>query len=168
MFLNAYSQGGGVTSEARALTEKQLALSVRVVVNMEKIVSGGSDNPDNIILMNGDSISVPDKQETVSVIGAVMGPVTTKPGSQRTVSDLVSLAGGYAKDADQDGVLVFRVNGTLIKAANAGKVEDGDVIYVPTKVMTTEVITTEDKVIGAIKFTLITIASVVVFLALIP
>jgi hypothetical protein len=34
--------------------------------------------------------------------------------------------------------------------------------------MTTEVITTEDKVIGAIKFALITIASVAVFLALIP
>lgn len=104
--VGAVTPGGGVTSEARKLSDQQLAQSTRVIINLEKAMGGGSDNADNIILMNGDTITIPLRQETVSIVGAVMNHITTRLGDRRKVSEIVSLAGGYAKDADQEGVLV--------------------------------------------------------------
>ena len=130
-------------------------------------MKGGSDNPDNIVLVNGDTITIPPRQETVSVVGAVMNPVTARPGDRHKVSEIVNLAGGYAKDADKEGVLIVRVNGSMVPEEDVRSVEEGDIIYVPTKVVSTEIVTTTDKIINAVKFTLATIASVVVFLALI-
>ncbi|MCK9418623.1 MAG: SLBB domain-containing protein [Nitrospirae bacterium] len=165
--VNAFTPGSGVTTGARTLTDRQLAQSTRVVLNLEKGMQGGTGNPDDIVLMNGDTITVPSRQETVSVVGAVMSPVTTRLGGHNKISEIVSLAGGYAKDADQEGVLIVRVDGSMVTAEDDGPVEEGDIIYVPAKVLTTEIVTTTDKIINAFKFTLATIASVVVFLALI-
>jgi protein involved in polysaccharide export with SLBB domain len=117
--------------------------------------------------MNGDTITIPLRQETVSIVGAVMNPVTERLGDRRKVGEIVRLAGGYAKDADQEGVLIMRVNGTMVPSEDVRYVEEGDIIYVPTKVMSTEILTLGDKIISAVKYTLVTVASVVVFLALI-
>lgn len=165
--VGAMTPGGGVASEARKLSDQQLAQSTRVIINLEKAMGGGSDNADNIVLMNGDTITIPLRQETVSIVGAVMNHITTRLGDRRKVSEFVSLAGGYAKDADQEGVLIVRVNGTMMPAGEVSSVEEGDIIYVPTRVLTTEILTLGDKIISAVKYTLATVASVVVFLALI-
>lgn len=165
--VNAFSPGSGTASEARILPDELLAQSTRVIIDLEKGMKGGSDNPDNIVLVNGDTITIPPRQETVSVVGAVMNPVTARPGDRHKVSEIVNLAGGYAKDADKEGVLIVRVNGSMVPEEDVRSVEEGDIIYVPTKVVSTEIVTTTDKIINAVKFTLATIASVVVFLALI-
>ena len=165
--IGAFTPGSGVASEARALTDQLLAQPTRVILDLEKGMKGGSDNPDNVVLMNGDTLNVPPRQETVSVVGAVMNPITTQMGDGRKIKEIVGLAGGYAKDADKEGVLVVRVNGSMLPAEDVKYVETGDIIYVPTKVMSTEIVTMGDKIINAVKFTLATVASVVVFLALI-
>jgi hypothetical protein len=166
-FVGALTPGAGVASEARMLSDQQLAQSTRLIINLEKVMEGGSDNPENIILMNGDTIAIPLKQETVSIVGAVMNPVTARLGDRRKVSEFVRLAGGYAKDADQEAVLIMRVNGTVVPSEDIHSIEEGDIIYVPTKVLTTEILTLGDKIISAVKYTLATVASVIVFLALI-
>jgi protein involved in polysaccharide export with SLBB domain len=165
--IGALTPGAGIASEARMLSDQQLTQSTRLIINLEKGMESGSDNPDNIVLMNGDTITIPLRQETVSIVGAVMNPVTERLGDRRKVGELVRLAGGYAKDADQEGVLIMRVNGTMVPSEDVRYVEEGDIIYVPTKVMSTEILTLGDKIISAVKYTLVTVASVVVFLALI-
>ncbi len=165
--LAAFTPGSGVSSEGRTLTEHQLMQSQRVIIALEKGLEGGSDNPDNITLMNGDSIAIPQKTDTASVIGAVLNPVTVNVSTPQKVKDVIALAGGYAKDADKEEVLIMRVNGSVTTGGDSRYVETGDVIYVPTKVVTTEIVTVADKIINAVKFTLATAASVIVFLALI-
>ena len=134
---------------------------------MEKAMAGGT-NPANTVLMDGDSITVPVRTETASVVGAVMNPITFHVADRRKVKEIVSLAGGYAADADQEGGLILRLDGTIVLAEDAGYVEEGDILYVPTKVVATEILTTADKVINVIKYTLTTAAGVIIFLALIP
>jgi protein involved in polysaccharide export with SLBB domain len=166
--VSAFTAGGAMTTQARTLGDEQLAQSTRVIINLEKGMKGGNDNPDNTILMTGDSVSIPQITETASVVGAVMNPVTVHLGNYRKVKNLIALAGGYASDADEDRALVLRVDGSVVPAGDIGHIDEGDVVYVPTKVTATEILTTTDKVINVIKYTLATAAGVIVFLALIP
>jgi protein involved in polysaccharide export with SLBB domain len=161
----AFTPGIGVSSEARMLPNELLTQSSRVIVNLEKGMAG--NERDNIVLMNGDSLIIPVRMETASVIGAVMNPVTLHIRGHQKLKNIIRLAGGYAEDANKDSVVVSRANGALLPADDIDYVEDGDIVYVPTKVLTTEIITTTDKIINAVKFALATAASVLVFLALI-
>jgi hypothetical protein len=101
-------------------------------------------------------------------VGAAINPITFHVADRRKVKEIVSLAGGYTVDADQERGLVLRLDGTIVLAEDAGYVEEGDILYVPTKVVATEILTTADKVINVIKYTLTTAAGVIIFLALIP
>jgi protein involved in polysaccharide export with SLBB domain len=166
--VSAFTTGAAVSSTARALTDEQLTQSTRIVIDMEKAMAGGDTNPANTVLMDGDSITVPVRTETASVVGAVMNPITFHIADRRKVKEIVSLAGGYTADADQERGLVLRLDGTIVLAEDAGYVEEGDILYVPTKVVATEILTTADKVINVIKYTLTTAAGVIIFLALIP
>ena len=165
--VSAFTPAGAMTTQARTLDGEQLTQSARIIIDLKKALNGG-DNPENTVLRSGDSITIPQKADTVSVMGAVMNPVTVQLGKKRKVKNIITLAGGYASDADEDRVLVLRVDGTVIPADDAGKIEEGDIIYVPTRVVETEIITTADKIINVIKYTLTTAAGVIIFLALIP
>jgi protein involved in polysaccharide export with SLBB domain len=164
---SAFAPGGAVTAEARLLAEEQLKQSTRVVINMEKAMQSHG-NPDDIILMSGDTIMIPQYKGTVSVVGAVLAPVTVNLGEKRKIKNMIQLAGGYAADADEKRVLVVRTDGTIIPGEEDVMVIEGDILYVPTKVTAAEILTTTDKTISVIKYALATIAGVVVFLALIP
>jgi protein involved in polysaccharide export with SLBB domain len=166
--VSAFTAGGAITSSARALAGEQLAQSERIIINIERGMKGGVDNFDDTALLTGDSIAIPQMTETASVVGAVMNPVTVHLGNHRKVKNLIALAGGYATDADEERALVLRVDGSILPADDIGSVEEGDVLYVPTRVVATEIITTTDKIINVIKYTLATAAGVIVFLALIP
>jgi protein involved in polysaccharide export with SLBB domain len=165
--VSAFTPGAAMSSQARTLPEEQLTQSTRVIIDLEKAMQGG-ENQENTILMSNDTITIPQQTETVSVVGAVMNPVTIHLGSHRKVRDLISYSGGYAADADKERALVLRVDGSLQLAEDLHAVEEGDIIYVPTKVVATDIITTADKVINVIKYTLATAAGVIVFLALVP
>ena len=91
-------------------------------------VNNMSPLPDNIILMSGDSIVIPQKTGTASVVGAVLNPATTHLGNRRTVKDMIDIAGGFAQDADQEKGLVLRVNGIVVPARLVDYVEDGDIV----------------------------------------
>lgn len=164
---SAFTQGAAMSSTARALADDQLTQSTRVIINLEKAMNGG-DNSSNLVLMSNDSIAIPQMTETVSVVGAVMNPVTVNLGAHRKIKNIVAKAGGYASDADEDRAMVLRVDGSIMLAGDVGSAEAGDVIYVPTKVTATDILTTADKVINVVKYTLATAAGVIVFLALVP
>jgi len=164
---SAFAPGGAVTAEARLLAEEQLKQSTRVVINMEKAIQGRG-NSDDIILMSGDTIMIPQYKGTVSVVGAVIAPVTVNLGEKRKIKNMIQLAGGYAADADEKRVLIVRTDGTIVPAEEDSTVIEGDILYVPTKVTAAEIVTSTDKTISVIKYALSTIAAVVIFLALIP
>jgi protein involved in polysaccharide export with SLBB domain len=90
---------------------------------------------DDILLEDGDTITIPEKPTTVQVVGAVVNGrgVLYKAGAH--VNYYVNLAGGFAPDAARDRIVVIHAGGGLIPAAKVKELSPGDVIVVPTKVM---------------------------------
>lgn len=165
-------------SMARQFGEEELQPSERIIVNMSNAVeSPGRDN--DLILMEGDSIEVRQKPATVSVIGGVMRPTLIsyehkqkKVGLFRKVvasaspEYYIAMAGGYTEDSNPERVVILRVDGSIIPLEELGAVEEGDIIYVPPKVMATEIVERIDKIIEVIKFTLMTASTVMIFVTL--
>ncbi|MCW3055166.1 MAG: Periplasmic protein involved in polysaccharide export, partial [Chthonomonadales bacterium] len=99
---------------------------------------------DDIILLDGDTITIPERPTTVQVIGAVYHKrgVQYRPGE--TLQQYVDEAGGFTPDAAKDRIEVIRVGGGLVPARKAGKIQPGDVILVPTKVLATKISSNTD------------------------
>jgi polysaccharide export outer membrane protein len=99
----------------------------------------------NVILMDGDTVVVPQKYNQVYVLGYVVrpGPVRYIDGAQ--VSDYIGSAGGFTRFAATDNIGIIRgeaANPTVIKVkvnkylawekdSENPKIIPGDVIYVP-------------------------------------
>jgi protein involved in polysaccharide export with SLBB domain len=90
---------------------------------------------EDIILLDGDTITIPETPTTVQIVGAVFHQrgVQYRPGA--TLQQYVDEAGGYAPDAAKDRIEVIRLGGGLAPAKKAGAIQPGDVIVVPTKVL---------------------------------
>ena len=61
----------------------------------------------------------------------------------------------------------MRVDGSIIPSNKVKYLEEGDIVYVPARVVSLDIVGRIDKIIDVVKFTLVTTASVVVFVALI-
>ena len=65
----------------------------------------------DIVLEDGDAIYIPEMQNTVTIVGQVLNPVTVphKPGD--TFNDYIKFAGGLKKDADKSKIYAVLPNG---------------------------------------------------------
>lgn len=99
----------------------------------EALHKPGSNN--DLVLAEGDVILVPERPSTVLVTGAVTVQSAVLFESGRTVSYYVDRSGGFTVDVAKDRILIIRANGEIIRANARTRVELGDVILVPTKVM---------------------------------
>jgi hypothetical protein len=103
------------------------------------------DNPefrDNIVLVGGDSIHIPEFDPIIMVRGAVNspGPVAYEPG--KNLDWYVDRAGGYTQTADQGHAYVTQPNGERegvkrkpILADRVPNPRPGAVVYVPAKLI---------------------------------
>jgi len=121
-------------SPGRLLTPSQLqpdgSVAVRLVDALKR--PGGSED---FLLKDGDTIVVPETPTTVQVVGAVFAGkgVVFKPG--QSVGYYIKYAGDFTPDAARDRIEVIHAGGGLIPAADAGAIQPGDLILVPTKVL---------------------------------
>ncbi|MBI4715125.1 MAG: SLBB domain-containing protein [Nitrospirae bacterium] len=155
-----------VVSKPRQLGETTLEPSGRIIVNLPEALSdpGGKDD---LVLKDGDTLKIPTRTMAVNVIGAVMRPTTVAYEKKRKLEQYINLAGGYTEDANQEKTLVLRLDGSILPVAEVDALEDGDVLYVPPKVMSLEIVERIDKIIDVVKFTLVTAASVGTFIFLV-
>ena len=65
----------------------------------------------DLILEPGDRIFIPERPSTVTVTGQVLSPTSFSFDPGKKVSNYISLAGGYAEDADKNRTLVIYPNG---------------------------------------------------------
>lgn len=123
------------------------------------------NTPDNIILIDQDSIYIPSKKNFINVQGRVNNPglVLYKPGY--TYLDYIALAGGFGFRAEEDETLIVKKKGEQFLAKNMNYIlEPGDNILVPPEyetkidwwIWTTQVITMLG-MLAAILSTIITI-----------
>jgi protein involved in polysaccharide export with SLBB domain len=121
-------------SPGRLLTPSQLQPNGAVAVRLADALrrpGGGED----FLLKDGDTIVVPQTPTTVQVVGAVFAGrgVVFKPG--QSVDYYIKYVGGFTPDAAKDRIEVIHTGGGLIPAGDAGAIQPGDLILVPTKVL---------------------------------
>jgi protein involved in polysaccharide export with SLBB domain len=113
----------------------------RVGVDLPRVLRE-ADYRDNIILVGGDSINIPEYNPIVMVEGAVNspGPVTYTEG--KSLDWYINAAGGYAENGDQKRPYVTQPDGKregvkrrVILADGIPKPLAGAVVFVPEKVV---------------------------------
>jgi protein involved in polysaccharide export with SLBB domain len=121
-------------SRPRALGQSDILPNGNLDVNLSQaLVKPGSSK--DLVLEDGDIINIPERPTAVSISGAVMLPsaVLFEPG--QSIQYYIDRAGGVTVDAATDNVLIIRANGALIRYKKGIRIEVGDNILIPTKVM---------------------------------
>ncbi|HZP83025.1 MAG TPA: SLBB domain-containing protein, partial [Chthonomonadaceae bacterium] len=123
-----------LVSRPRTLGAQELEPNGNIAVNLNEALRHPGGNED-ILLMDGDVITVPETPTTVQVVGAVVNGrgVLFKPGAG--LDYYVEQAGGYTVDAAKDRIVVIHAGGGLIPARKIRDLRPGDVIVVPTRVL---------------------------------
>ena len=105
-----------------------------VGVNLEQALANPGSAAD-VVLRDGDVISIPQYNGTVRVMGAVMYPnsVTFQPGKK--LKYYVKSAGGFDNRARKSRAFVIYMNG-MVESGMSAKVRPGSIIIIPSKVQT--------------------------------
>lgn len=105
-----------------------------VGVNLEQALANPGSAAD-VVLRDGDVISIPQYNGTVRVMGSVMYPnsVTFQPGKK--LKYYVKSAGGFDNRARKSRAFVIYMNG-MVESGMSAKVRPGSIIIIPSKVQT--------------------------------
>lgn len=108
--------------------------SYPVAVNLKKALEKPGNEYD-IVLCEGDIITIPEYVSTIKVKGEVKYPVVTNWKKGKSVNYYVKHAGGYSDKAKKKGVYVTNMNGNVEKVSRFSKkkVTPGSEIVVPRK-----------------------------------
>ena len=96
--------------------------------------------PDDLELQEGDSLLVPQIQETVNVLGSVVNPTAVIYDPYLTVKEYMAQVGGPTKHADVKYMYVIKVNGSALggrggflfgNRLGSARLDPGDTIVVP-------------------------------------
>ena len=122
--------------QARREMLKLLASKVvvgRMVVHLEtadKLKGTESD----VVLLDGDTLSVPEPPQSVLVIGAVRNSTSVQYKEGAGVDYYINRVGGFSKEADQKEAHLVKADGSAISSfTNIRAIEPGDVVVVPPK-----------------------------------
>jgi polysaccharide biosynthesis/export protein len=103
----------------------------RVVVKIESI-DALEKTEDDLALEDGDQVTVPQRPQTVTVIGAVRNPANLIHRDDLDAEDYIRQAGGFTQDANRKDTYIIRADGS--SAGGYAKVRTmsvGDTIIVP-------------------------------------
>lgn len=105
-----------------------------VGIDLEKALKNPGSDAD-LVLREGDSITVPEYANTVKISGSVMmaNTVTYQPG--KSVRYYLSQAGGYSQNARKHKKFIVYMNGMITKVKGSGRrqIEPGCEIIVPNR-----------------------------------
>jgi len=153
----AYLRGAKLTRVANASEKKRMgdvirlmsrqlgeamidSLGIRVEdtftvgIDLEKALSNPKSNAD-LVLREGDVISIPKNTNTVTINGAVMVPNTVSYMKGKNVDYYLNQAGGCSDNARKSKKFIVYMNGQVTKVKGSGKkqIEPGCEIIVPGK-----------------------------------
>jgi protein involved in polysaccharide export with SLBB domain len=133
-----------------------------VSIEFDKLFAEGKDVSTER-LRDGDKLTVPWRENQVTVFGAVLKPgiVPFEPG--QSVDDYIRAAGGYSKRADKKEVsLVRRGTGARVVPSDVKRIDPGDQIIVPFGVRSsfTQKLQLLGGVVGIIGNTVLTIYTI--------
>ena len=130
-----------VAAQQQALQARREALRLlaskvvvgRMVVHLDQPARlQGTDN--DVTLIDGDTLSVPEPPDSVLVIGAVRSSTSVKHKDGAGVDYYINRVGGYSKEADKKEAHIVKADGSAISSfTNIRTVEPGDTVIVPPK-----------------------------------
>jgi len=110
---------------------KSRQTSGRVIVDFVDLFVNNNIIED-IILVRGDVINVPEKKNYIIMLGQLLNPGKIIYNPELKVTDYINLAGGFGWRAIEDEVRVIKARtGEWIDAEDADELEPGDTIWVP-------------------------------------
>ena len=103
----------------------------RMVINLMPIAKLKGTKYD-IVLEDGDSLTVPQPASAIAVIGSVNHPASVRFEERRGIEYYIRKTGGLTKHADKAGVYVIRANGeAMSKFMMSKRIGRGDTIVIP-------------------------------------
>ena len=105
-----------------------------VGIDLEKALTNPGSTAD-IVLREGDVISIPKNNNIVTINGAVMVPNTVSYIEGENIDYYLNQAGGYSENAKKSKKFIVYMNGQVTKVKGSGKkqIEPGCEIIVPSK-----------------------------------
>lgn len=105
-----------------------------VGIDLEAALANPGGDAD-LVLREGDVLTVPEYNNTVKVNGAVMMPNTVSYAAGKSVKYYLSQAGGYSANAKKSQKFIIYMNGQVAEVKGSGKkqIEAGCEIVVPNK-----------------------------------
>jgi protein involved in polysaccharide export with SLBB domain len=113
-------------------------LSLNLQTDLRRFEGSSSD----ILLKNGDSLYVPEREDSVVVQGEVLNPNAIVYNASMSIDDYIEKAGGLKGSADEDNIFIVHANGEaeVIKSGymftSGASVGPGDVIVIPMYIST--------------------------------
>ena len=128
-----------VTAQAAVTTQRRellrsLAANLtlgRLAIRLESLEQL-KGSPDDILLEDGDSLSIPQRPTAVAILGAVRNSIAVLHVDGEVVDYYIARAGGVMRDADSDQTYIIKPDGSAVTGyVKVRKLEAGDAIVVP-------------------------------------
>ena len=111
----------------------------RMVIDLESIIAG--DGAADVSLLDGDELIIPQRSNSISVVGEVQRAATHSYQSGFDLDDYLELSAGVTKRADKRSIYVVKANGSVFSygsrkhwfqfSSRDSRLEPGDAIVVP-------------------------------------
>lgn len=108
------------------------ARTYTVSIDLDKALAKPGSGVD-VVLREGDVLTVPGRSNVVRIHGAVMYPTAVSYDPSMRGRDYLKVAGGYSRDASRRKAYVVNMGGRAKRLRCSTKVEPGAEIYVPEK-----------------------------------
>ncbi len=135
---DAITRAGGLKESAYLKAAQFRRRGAPIALDLNSILQK-PDQPANLLLQQGDSLLIPEKQETVAIIGAVLNPSVVNYDKGYNIKDYLVQAGGFVDNANRKNLFVTHANGITDRTRrflffrSYPKVEPGSQIMVPLK-----------------------------------
>lgn len=115
-----------------SIAKINLPTTYSVAIELDKALAMPGSDAD-LVMKEGDVLSIPEYTNTVRISGDVMFPntVTYKPGKK--LKYYVEQAGGYGEYAKKNKAFIIYMNGEVAIAKGSARIEPGCQIVVPSK-----------------------------------
>ena len=126
------------TQEEARLRVQEAQLVSRFVAKARNVVPKGQvvlneSNIDNVILEDGDVISIPEKTSLVMIHGSVLFPNAISWDKKLDVNDYIEKCGGLTQKSGQSKIIVIHQDGSAVNADDVDDIQPGDEIMVLPK-----------------------------------
>lgn len=106
----------------------------RIVIHLDEDLEKFAGTPDDIILQEGDTLTVPQKPAEVLVMGSVRNPTAIIHKEGEDIQYYINRSGGFSEAADPSGMYLLKADGSALTGfLRLRNVDAGDAILVPPR-----------------------------------